>query len=115
MSCVAYAPDDSACFATCSLDGTVRVWDVTNYTVSARGTCQTSLTGPPLSLGFTGEVLLTGWRDGQMRAHDAEDGKLLWSIDNCHRGGVTALTVRPPPPLALLLPPPSTPSSSLCR
>jgi len=93
VSCVAYAPDDSAAFATCSLDGTVRVWDVTNYTVTARGTCQTSLTGPPLSLGFTGEVLLTGWRDGQMRAHDAEDGTLLWSIDNCHRGGVTALTV----------------------
>ena len=93
VSCVAYAPDDSACFATCSLDGSVRVWDVTNYTVTARGVCQTSLTGPPLSLGFTGEVLLSGWRDGQMRAHDAEDGKLLWCIDNCHRGGVTALTV----------------------
>ena len=45
MSCVAYAPDDSACFATCSLDGSVRVWDVTNYTVTARGVCQTSLTG----------------------------------------------------------------------
>ena len=43
-------------------------------------------------------MLLSGWRDGQMRAHDAEDGKLLWCIDNCHRGGVTALTVHAAPP-----------------
>ena len=67
-------------------------------------------------------MLLSGWRDGQMRAHDAEDGKLLWCIDNCHRGGVTALTVHaapprhrpapaPPPPLPPL--PPASASASL--
>jgi WD40 repeat protein len=94
---VAYAPDDSACFATCSHDGTVRVWDVSDYTVTARGACQTSIVGNPLCIGFTGEILLTGWRDGQMRAHDAENGELLWSIDNCHRGGVTALKAPPRP------------------
>ena len=55
-------------------------------------------------------MLLSGWRDGQMRAHDAEDGKLLWSIDNCHRGGVTALTARAIacPAFPPLLPSPSS-------
>lgn len=93
VSGVAYAPDDSSFFVTCSHDGTVRVWDVSDYSVSARGYCQTSIVGVPMCVAFTGEVIISGWRDGKMRAHDAENGELLWSIANAHRGGVTALQV----------------------
>lgn len=38
-------------------------------------------------------MMLTGWRDGQIRSHDADTGQLLWSIDNAHAGGVTSLVV----------------------
>jgi WD40 repeat protein len=90
---VSYAPNDSSLFATASADGTLRLWDGGNYAVVAKGVCQVSNTGEPLCLGFTGEVLFSGWEDGRLRAHDAEDGALLWTIDNCHRGGVYALTI----------------------
>lgn len=36
---------------------------------------------------------MTGWRDGQVRSHDADTGQLLWSIDNAHAHGVTSLIV----------------------
>eukprot|EP00966_Prymnesium_polylepis_P156144 3607530-Prymnesium_polylepis.1 len=31
--------------------------------------------------------------DGKIRAHEAEAGNLLWAMDNCHRGGVSALAL----------------------
>lgn len=41
----------------------------------------------------TQDMMLTGWRDGQIRSHDADTGQLLWSIDNAHARGVTSLVV----------------------
>ena len=43
-----------------------------------------------MHLDFTGEVIFGGWEDGRIRAHEAEEAEELWSIDNCHRGGVYA-------------------------
>lgn len=91
---VAYPRDTSELFATASADGTVRVWDINNYAVVCKGVCRGgSITGEPLCLDFTGEVLFSGWEDGRIRAHEAEDGDELWSISDAHRGGVTALVV----------------------
>lgn len=61
--------------------------------VISKGQCQVSTTGEPSCLCFTGEVMFSGWEDGCLRAHDAENGKLLWTLDNCHRGGVVSLAV----------------------
>jgi cilia- and flagella-associated protein 52 len=47
----------------------------------------------PLCLELTQDLLVSGWRDGIIRAHDADSGALLWQIDNAHAGGVTALTL----------------------
>lgn len=38
-------------------------------------------------------MMLSGWRDGQIRSHDADTGQLLWSIDHAHSGGVTSLSL----------------------
>ena len=84
---VAYPRDSSEVFATTAEDGTVRVWDVNTYTTISAAKCQTRITGAPLCLDFTGEVTFSGWEDGRIRAHEAETGEELWSIDNCHRGG----------------------------
>lgn len=97
---VAYPPDPngtdpiaSSIFATCSSDGSVRVWDVADYRVTAKGWCQAQKTGCPTCIAFSGEVVFTGWQDGKIRSHEAEHGALLWAIDNCHRGGVSALAL----------------------
>ena len=88
-----YPKESSDVFATASADGSVRVWDVNSYRVLSRGHCQVQITGEPICLDFTGEVLFSGWQDGKIRAHDAESGEELWAIAECHRGGVTALAV----------------------
>lgn len=90
---IAYRRDSCEVFATASADAMIRVWDVNNYGVIAKASCQKPQTGEPLCLDFTGEVVYSGWEDGKIRAHAADDGELLWIIDNAHRGGVTALAV----------------------
>jgi len=90
---VAYPPDNSEAFATIGVDGTVRVWDVNTYSVTAKGSCQTAKTGAPLCLAFSGEALFTGWKDGKLRMHDADQGEPMWTVDNVHQNGVTALAV----------------------
>ena len=66
-------------FATAAEDGSVRVWNVDDYTVLSKGECQTQLTGVPTCLAFSGEVMFTGWADGK---------------------GATATLASRPPPLA---------------
>ena len=39
---VAYPPKVSDKFATCSIDGTIRLWDVSNYEVLARCTSEST-------------------------------------------------------------------------
>lgn len=99
ITAVSYPPDvygsdaagASSVFATCGEDGSVRVWDASEYSVSAKAVCQTQKTGAPTCLAFSGEVMFTGWQDGKIRAHEAEEGQPLWEIPECHRGGLSAL------------------------
>ena len=93
VTAVAYPADSSETFATVSCDGTIRVWDVNTYGVNATGRIQTRICGMPKCLDFTGDVVFTGWEDGQIRAHEAETGEMLWAIKDAHRDGCTALAV----------------------
>lgn len=120
VTAVAYPPDPtgqsadaSTMFATASEDGTLRVWDVSDYKVLAKGVLQPKVAGKPCCLAFTGEVMFSGWSDGKVRAHEAEKGSCLWAIDDCHRCAPAALPPQPhrtitapgPPPPVLLSPP----------
>lgn len=87
----AYPRTSSDFFATASADGTLRVWDVNTYGVVSKAVCQPQITGSPLCLAFTGEVLFSGWEDGKIRSHDAESGEELWLVDHAHKDGVTAI------------------------
>ncbi|CAM9115984.1 unnamed protein product, partial [Ectocarpus fasciculatus] len=80
VTCVSYARGVSDRFATASVDGTVRVWDTSDYGVLTTAVVRDA--GEPLCLVLT-----------QIRSHDADTGHLLWSIDNAHAGGVTSLVV----------------------
>mmetsp|Transcript_43147 Transcript_43147/g.41494 ORF Transcript_43147/g.41494 Transcript_43147/m.41494 type:complete len:202 (-) Transcript_43147:242-847(-) len=83
-------------FATCSEDGTIRLWDANDYSVIARCTAGiTSATSGsnlfPNVATFTDEVLISGWSDGKIRAFRIDNSSLLWQIDNAHKSGVTAI------------------------
>ena len=88
-----FMKDVSDKFITCSEDGTIRLWDSNNYSVTARciAPSGTSATLYPICAVFTDEVILSGWSDGKIRAFRIDNCQLLWQIDNAHKNGVTAI------------------------
>mmetsp|Transcript_29123 Transcript_29123/g.38302 ORF Transcript_29123/g.38302 Transcript_29123/m.38302 type:complete len:626 (+) Transcript_29123:45-1922(+) len=89
VKAVAYAENISDRFATASTDLIVRLWDASDYSVICQAMVKDA--GEPRCLTLNEDLILSGWQDGRVRAHDIDNGKQLWLIENCHRGGVTAL------------------------
>jgi len=89
--CVAFAPESSDKFATASVDNTLRIWDSGDYTVLTTAIVKDA--GAPTCLVYSLDMLVSGWEDGRIRAHDVDSGDPLWLIANAHRDGVTALTL----------------------
>ena len=91
---VALSPFIRDRFATASDDGTIRVWDLVDYIVqcTAFAISNQPRGAFPLVLGFS-DVVISGWNDGRVLAHNPDDGSMLWFIDNCHPEAVTALTI----------------------
>ena len=92
-----FIPGTSDKFITTCEDGTIRIWDSNNYSVSSRCVA-------PIDRGaagsdslyahcaiFTDEIIISGWNDGRIRAYRVDNSQLLWSIENAHQGGVTAI------------------------
>jgi WD40 repeat protein len=86
---VAFPRGVSDKFATSSEDGTIRIWNGSDYGVISR--CVAANAGAPLVFVLTLEVVISGWQDGRLRTFRADNGQALWFIDNAHRGGVTAM------------------------
>lgn len=87
VSCVAFGTKRSDVFVTGSKDGTVRVWDLSDYRV-----LQDVVTPGAVSCVFFDETaLLAGFEDGVLRYYDAASGDKLWSI-RAHRGRVNSIT-----------------------
>eukprot|EP01062_Namystynia_karyoxenos_P066086 TRINITY_DN60109_c0_g1_i1.p1 TRINITY_DN60109_c0_g1~~TRINITY_DN60109_c0_g1_i1.p1 ORF type:complete len:710 (+),score=246.29 TRINITY_DN60109_c0_g1_i1:106-2235(+) len=83
-------------FASCSADGSVRVWDLSDYSTVCRYEARPHL---PRSLSYAApdapELLVSGWSDGAVRAIDTADysPRVVWELPSAHRGAVTCLRV----------------------
>jgi WD40 repeat protein len=88
---VSYMNGVSDKFATCSEDGSIRLWDSNDYSVISRCTVQTAGLVFPNCATFTDEVIISGWNDGKIRSFRVEGSTPLWQIDNAHKNGVSAL------------------------
>ena len=74
-------------FATISGDRSVRVWDLSDYSVRARSNVPASV---PSCLKLVGDdTSVVGWADGALRAFDAHNGDMVWSLAAAHRGAVS--------------------------
>ncbi|CAM9394301.1 unnamed protein product, partial [Discosporangium mesarthrocarpum] len=91
VTCISYAQGVSDRFATASADGTLRIWDASDYSVLTTAAIRGA--GDPLCMTLTQDLIVLGWEDGQIRTHDTDSGQPLWSIDNAHAKGVTSLAV----------------------
>lgn len=70
-------------FITTSEDGTIRLWDSNNYTVTARCIASSSSIAQGASCFancaiFTDEIILSGWSDGRIRAYRVDNCQQLW-------------------------------------
>ncbi len=52
-------------FGTCSLDGTIRLWNLLDYSVYSRYSIGGEVL--PLCLTFRDDLLISGWNDGRVR------------------------------------------------
>jgi len=89
---VAFDEGQNERFATASMDGTLKVWDIVEYAVvsTSHARREQDRGAVPQCLAFA-NILISGWSDGRIVANSAETGESLWLLDNAHPGGVTAL------------------------
>ena len=83
--------DDHYRFGTCSLDGTIRIWNLDDYSVSARIKINPSII--PTCMKFNEDMIVSGWNDGVIRCYRTNGEEELWEIANAHKNGVTAIAM----------------------
>jgi WD40 repeat protein len=93
ITAVAYSVGLNDRFVTASRDGSIRIWDATEYVTLA--TCRARRDQErgviPLCLQYC-DIVLSGWSDGKINAYN-DSGESLWMIDNAHPGGVLTMTL----------------------
>ncbi|CDJ33780.1 WD domain, G-beta repeat-containing protein, putative [Eimeria mitis] len=86
---VTFPEDCSQVLATCSASD-VRIWDMKTYKEMLR----IQLPGVEcLCVAFApdGSSIISGWKDGRIRAFTPETGRMLFCIEQAHKDGVTAI------------------------
>jgi len=86
---VAFARNYSELFATCAND--VRLWNTKGKDELLRIEVP-NLKCQCVTIAPDGKSIVTGWDDGKIRAFKPTSGKLMYSINDAHRDGVTAIT-----------------------
>ncbi|ETI42043.1 hypothetical protein L917_12232 [Phytophthora nicotianae] len=84
--------DSSEEFATISVDGSIRLWNLSTYHLK----CMTTEAVAGLCIAITKSsthsgLIVSGWVDGWLRAYDAATAQPKWHIATAHRGEVTAV------------------------
>jgi WD40 repeat protein len=90
VTCVAFGRSRSDVVATGSVDGSIRVWDLSDYGVlqASVGPCEVC------SLWLDDELdgtLVSGWSDGVVRGFEGGTGREIWR-NKAHRGRVNSVT-----------------------
>ncbi|TYZ57935.1 hypothetical protein PybrP1_013222 [[Pythium] brassicae (nom. inval.)] len=84
--------DSSEEVATISVDGSVRVWNLSTYQLKCMATEAAAGLSVAITKGSTtAPTVLSGWADGWLRAYDAATAHCKWHIANAHRGHVTSV------------------------
>mmetsp|Transcript_13296 Transcript_13296/g.23860 ORF Transcript_13296/g.23860 Transcript_13296/m.23860 type:complete len:636 (-) Transcript_13296:19-1926(-) len=86
---VAFLDDTEGVFATCSSHD-IRVWNAAKQQEVLRIRVP-NVTCNCIALPKDGRTILSGWDDGKIRAFAPVSGELLYTINDAHANGVTAL------------------------
>lgn len=89
---VTFCSNSSDFFVTCSDDGTIRRWNLNDYSIThlfvvPKGVQVTKC------VYYSEDEIIVGCTDGFVRNYSLSTGKTKWQIVNAHRGSITALAV----------------------
>lgn len=88
---LAFPHDYGEVFATASADD-VRVWSVRTLRELLRITVN-NCTCSGVLFAHDGSQIVTSWNDGRVRAFSPVSGSPMYTVDNCHKNGVTAIAM----------------------
>eukprot|EP01135_Chromosphaera_perkinsii_P007615 Nk52_evm71s914 gene=Nk52_evmTU71s914 len=87
---ITFATGCSDLFATCS-ENDIRIWNTYTSSEMLRITVP-NLICHSVVFGYDGRSIITGWNDGKIRCYTPRSGKLIFTINDAHNKGVTAVT-----------------------
>jgi WD40 repeat protein len=91
LSPAGYAQANTLCFATGTVHGEVRMWDLADYSCLSVSKFPKSGEVKCITL-IDSNHALSGWQDGSIRCTDTA-GQLQWCIPTAHRDGATTIAV----------------------
>mmetsp|Transcript_47331 Transcript_47331/g.34622 ORF Transcript_47331/g.34622 Transcript_47331/m.34622 type:complete len:229 (-) Transcript_47331:484-1170(-) len=77
-------------FVSIDDNGSVKMWDLSEYKCLLTVMPGKASRGSSCCIAADDFSIVTGWRDGFVRAYD-QTGRVLWEIANAHRGAVTSV------------------------
>jgi WD40 repeat protein len=78
-------------FACIDENGFVKLWDSSEYKTTFTAMPNKQCKGTSVCIGLNDNSLITGWRDGFIRAYDTQSKTQIWELANAHRGAVTVV------------------------
>ncbi len=91
VGAVAFGASRSDVCATVSEDGSLRIWDLSDYSVLCASHEMAS--GSALAITDDGSCVVSGWTDGFIRCYSTVDGSKLWEIARAHRDVINSLSM----------------------
>lgn len=79
-------------FVTIDESGIVKLWDGGEYKTIFTASGGNDSSGSSCCIADDGSII-TGWRDGSIKAFDPVSQSVLWELSGAHRGSVTSLYV----------------------
>jgi len=91
VAAVAFGANRSDLCATVSEDGSLRVWDLSDYSVLCANHEMAS--GSALAITDDGKFVIGGWTDGFIRCFSTVDASKTWEIAKAHRDIINSLAM----------------------
>jgi len=88
-----FSPQRCDQFVSIDEHGIVKIWDLSEYRSVFTGTTGKQNSGSSCCIALDDDSIVTGWRDGFIRAFDRTSQQIIWEVANAHRGAITSLYV----------------------
>lgn len=88
-----FSPQRCDQFVSIDEHGIVKIWDLSEYRSVFTGSTGKQNSGSSCCIALDDDSIVTGWRDGFIRAFDRTSQQIIWEVANAHRGAITSLYV----------------------